>query len=97
MHGTFQQHRRCGHPARSQSAPARSIYKSEAPRPVWVPTCGEAPTHSRTRHMNGRMNTPALWTVRICWLAAPTAQGVTLFVDAASLPGHGKPYEEAIS
>ena len=47
--------------------------------------------------MNNRNNTPVLWTVGICWLAAPTAQGVTLYVDAASLPIHGKPYEEAES
>ena len=46
--------------------------------------------------MNGRISTPVLWTVGICWLAAPAAQGVTLYVDAASLPGHDKPYEEAI-
>lgn len=32
--------------------------------------------------MNNRINTPVLWTVGICWLAAPAAQGVTLYVDA---------------
>ncbi len=47
--------------------------------------------------MNQRINTPVLWTVGICWSAALAAQSVTLYVDAASLPGHGKPYEEAIS
>ena len=32
--------------------------------------------------MNKRINTPVLWSVGICLLAAPAAQGVTLYVDA---------------
>ena len=46
--------------------------------------------------MNGRINTSILWRVGICWLAAPAAQGITPNVDTASLPGHGKLFEEAI-
>ena len=46
--------------------------------------------------MNGRINAPVLWTVGICWLAAPAAQGVPLYADAASLLGHDKPHEEVI-
>lgn len=47
--------------------------------------------------MNGRINTSVLWSVGICWLAAPAAPGVTVYAHAVSLLGHGNPYEEAIS
>ena len=47
--------------------------------------------------MNNRINTPVLWTIGICLLAGPAGQDLTLYVDAASQPGHGKRYDEAIS